>query len=516
MSTSLLIPRKARIFLSCALLLALVPAYALAQDGAQVLALSVRFGTVKNTKQLNEQTLAEVNRLQKLAQEANAAKRYGEALKNMYHGLALMDGQEWSPLNAFRAAVTVKAERTMLEPSQTVRLHIGQFYALDQKVEGSVNLSIAIKTDETAPPIKVLQSTDGPLPDYAANPSDAVLTVPDIPDGNYRLNVTFKPAAGDAISKSIPVRVDRGLSAKVAAAKKRAADLEALLKSKKQEALLSAIATAEYQIGLFDLANAGEINLVRVNFNEALNTANAMLDEISAGKDPLAARRGDFKKAYRSKVDDTLQPYRLFVPSSYDGSKTYPLIIALHGMGGDENSYFDGYANGAFKTAADSHGYIVACPKGRQSASMYVGSAEKDVMDVLAEVERSYQIDPDRVYMTGHSMGGFGTWSVAINHPEVFAAIAPIAGGGNPMEVAKIAQVPALVVHGDADKTVPVARSRTMVAAEKQAGGEVKYIEVPNGSHISIVVPTFNEVFQWFDSHKRKTSDVKAAAAQGK
>lgn len=515
MSTTLL-RRKAQMLFACAVLLAAIPVSALAQDAAQVLAVSVRFGTIKNTKQLNEQTLTEVNRLQKLAQEANAAKHYGEALKHMFHGMALMDGQEWSPFNAFRAAVTVKAERAMLEPSQAVKLHVGQLFELDQKVDGSVNFTITIKTDETAPPIKVLQSLDGPIPDYAVKPYDAVVTIPDVPDGNYRLNITFKPSAGDAISKSIPVRVDRGLSAKAAAAKKRAADIEALLKSKKQDALLSSVATAEYQIGLFDLANAGEINLVRINFNEALANANAMLDQIAAGKDPLAPRRGDFKKAYRSKVDDTLQPYRLFVPTSYDGSKAYPLIIALHGMGGDENSYFDGYANGAFKTAAEAHGYIVACPKGRQSASMYVGTAEKDVMDVLAEVQRSYRIDSDRVYMTGHSMGGFGTWSVAINHPDVFAAIAPIAGGGNPMEIPKVAHIPALVIHGDADKTVPVARSRTMVAAEKQAGGEVKYIEVPNGSHISIVVPTFNEVFDWFDGHKRKSADAKAAAAQGK
>ncbi len=509
--------RYARLFLLGALMLIAVPAASLGQDAAQVLRVSVGFGTLKNTATMSDQTKAEVDRLQRLAQEANAGKRYGDALKHMYRGMALMRGEEWTPAKAFAASLTVKVERAMLEPSQPVSVHIGQLFQLDEKVSGNVSGGIALKADETAPPIKMLQSLDGPLADYYAKPYDASLMIPDVADGNYRISVSFKPAAGDAVTKSIPIRIERGLAAKVAAAKKKAAGIESMLKARKKDALLSSTATAEYQIGLYDLASAGEINFQRINFSDVLSKADAMLDAIAGGADPLAPRRGDFKKAYRSKVDDTLQPYRLFVPASYDGSKALPLIIALHGMGGDENSYFDGYNNGAFKTEAESRGYIVACPKGRNPASMYSGTAENDVMDVLAEMQRAYKIDSERVYLTGHSMGGFGTWSVAINHPDVFAALAPIAGGGNPTDIPKIAHIPALVVHGDDDKTVPVMRSRTMVAAEKQAGAEVKYIEVPKGSHISIVVPTFKDVFEWFDAHKKKAVDAKAAAAsQGK
>ena len=89
-----------------------------------------------------------------------------------------------------------------------------------------------------------------------------------------------------------------------------------------------------------------------------------------------------------------------------------PLVIALHGMGGDENSMFDSYG-GVLKREAERVGFVVACPKGRDSASMYRGSAEQDVMDVLAEVRRDYKIDPNRIYLMGHSMGAYGTWSVA-------------------------------------------------------------------------------------------------------
>jgi len=265
------------------------------------------------------------------------------------------------------------------------------------------------------------------------------------------------------------------------------------------------------------MANAGEISFDRVDFAAEIKEANAILDALDASTDPFATRRGDYRKAYRSRVDNTLQPYRIFVPSSYESSKQAPLIIALHGMGGDENSYFESYAKGAFKVEAERRGYIVACPKGRKPASMYVGDAEKDVMDVVAEVKRDYNIDPDRIYLTGHSMGGFGTWSVAIDHPDVFAALAPISGGVmNPQSMSKIAHVPQLVVHGDNDKTVSVERSRVMVAEGKKLGVEMKYIEVPGGSHVEVVVPTFKDVYDWFDSHRRKTADAKAGAAASK
>ena len=145
---------------------------------------------------------------------------------------------------------------------------------------------------------------------------------------------------------------------------------------------------------------------------------------------------------------------------------------------------------------------------------MYIGDAEKDVMDVIAEMRRDYNIDPDRIYLTGHSMGGYGTWSVAMSHPEVFAALAPVAGGSNnPAGMSKIAHIPQLVVHGDTDPTVSVERSRTMVAAGKKVGAEIKYIEVPGGDHGSVVAPNFPAVFEWFDTHKRRSGAAAGAAA---
>ena len=493
----------------------------LAQDSGQVLRVSVGYGTMKNTPavmaKLTPEARAEVDRLGELARAANGEGKYGDALKHLYHAMALMRGADWTPARALGSAITVKLDTAMLDPGDKVAIRIGQLYALDEKVSaklaGSISL-LKLRGDEAVKDLKILDSID---PDFIAHPLSADVVVPDVEAGNYRVSVRIQIAGGDPIVKNTTVHIERGLASDFGAAKARAAKIQEALKAKHRDALLAAVPSAEYRISFFDLARTGEINFDRLDFRESLKEANLMLDALTAGNDPFAARRGEFKKAYLSKVDSTLQPYQVYVPAAYDKSKVFPLVIALHGMGGDENSIFQAYAQGAFKVEAEKHGYIVACPKGRKPASMYIGDAEKDVMDVIAEMRRDYNIDPDRIYLTGHSMGGYGTWSVAMNHPEVFAALAPISGGANnPAAMSKIAHIPQLVVHGDNDPTVPVERSRVMVATGKKLGAEIKYIEVPGGDHGSVVAPNFPAVFEWFDAHRRRSPEAKAGAAGSK
>jgi predicted peptidase len=124
-------------------------------------------------------------------------------------------------------------------------------------------------------------------------------------------------------------------------------------------------------------------------------------------------------------------------------------------------------------------------------------------MKVLELVRQQYKIDENRIYLMGHSMGGIGTWKIAPKYPDIWAAIAPIAGNGNPATLERIRRVPEIVVHGDDDRTVNVQGSRTMVAKLKELGTEVKYIEVPGGSHGGVVAPNLANIFDFFDSHSK-------------
>src|SRR5207244_2717999 len=239
---------------------------------------------------------------------------------------------------------------------------------------------------------------------------------------------------------------------------------------------------------------------------------------VASGTEPFAGRTGDFKRHYLLDGAGEVLPYHMYVPSAYNGSRAFPLIVALHGLGGTEDSFFDGYEK-RLPALAEQHGYLVAAPLGYRVDGSYgwgLGNppadpntrrtqdlSEQDVMQVLARVKRLYKIDESRIYLMGHSMGAIGTWKIAPKYPDIWAAIAPFSGAGVPDTLERIRTVPEIIVHGDADPTVNVAGSRNMVAKLKALGTEFTYIEVPGGLHSDVVAPNLEAVINFFDAHKK-------------
>src|SRR5262249_15773915 len=204
----------------------------------------------------------------------------------------------------------------------------------------------------------------------------------------------------------------------------------------------------------------------------------------------------------------------LYVPTGYDGSHALPLVVALHGALGDEQSYFSSlYDPAVIKGEAERRGYIIATPTWVSRFS-FGAPAEEDVLRVIKEVQSSYKVDPARVYLTGPSLGAVGVWQMAFDHPELFAAVAPVSGSSPvradalPPLLAKIKTVPAIVVHGSKDGIVPPARSREMVDAAKKTGLQVTYIEVPGADHLTVVGPAFPTIMEFFDKHPRQPSQT--------
>lgn len=503
--------RLIRFVVTVVVLFALTLLPALAQDSSQVLRLSVGFNTLKNSAPMNDEKKKQIAEIEAKAQAANREKRYGDAMRHLTHGITLMRGMTWTPARALTAALQVKTDRVIADPGDVVKLHVTQLFALEEPLVGKLRgqLTIAPAKNKDPQAVKELKPIGEVAGDFLVKPLAVEAKLPALEDGEYVLALILKPAEGETITKTATIHLLRGLAAQQKSLRLRS-DKAASEFSGKPE-LLRALAAVDYQLSIPQLVSAGQITGAR-DFKKEIATAANYLDQITKGQNPLRMMKGDFRWAYRSEVDSTLQPYRVFVPSKYDAAKPMPLVVALHGMGGDENSYFAAYDNGLVKREAEARGYLVVCPKGRGSASMYAGDAERDVMDVIAAMKRDYNVDADRVYLTGHSMGGYGTWSIAPKYPEIFAALAPIAGGGNPQTLSKIKHVPQIVIHGDNDPTVPVERSRVMVKAAQELGIKIKYIEVPGGNHTDIAVPAMKDIFDWFDAHKRQPA-AKAAGA---
>lgn len=221
----------------------------------------------------------------------------------------------------------------------------------------------------------------------------------------------------------------------------------------------------------------------------------------------LSASRGeageDLRLAYRSAIDQTEQPYRLYVPTGCDGKTALPLIVALHGTSGNESTLFDKYGDGAIKRAAEKHGVLLASPFAR-GVTEYCGIGENDVLCVLADVRARYKVDPDRIYVTGHSMGGTGAARLALQHPDLFAASAPLAPAfSHPHLAANAAHVPLWWILGGEDE--PFYLKGVLPGAERTLGqGRPHRISIlPGRGHGDWVPEYFDPVFGWLLKHRR-------------
>jgi len=206
--------------------------------------------------------------------------------------------------------------------------------------------------------------------------------------------------------------------------------------------------------------------------------------------------------------------YLIYLPKDYEAQskKRWPLMLFLHGAGERGTNIAKVAVHGPPKLVKQGRDFpfiIVSpqCPNGERW--------DNDVLlALLDEVGEKYRVDESRVYLTGLSMGGYGAWSLGLTHPERFAAIAPICGGGDPIvlllaDPKKVAATKSLGVwafHGAKDPVVPPAESERMVEALKKSGcKEVELTVYPEAQHDSWT-ETYNnaKLYEWFLAHRRK------------
>lgn len=202
--------------------------------------------------------------------------------------------------------------------------------------------------------------------------------------------------------------------------------------------------------------------------------------------------------------------YLLYLPKDYgkDAGKKWPVLLFLHGSGESGADIEKVKAHGPPKliAAGKEFPFIVVSP---QSPG---GGWNVEVLNnLLDEIIKTHTVDENRIYLTGLSMGGYGTWAWAQDSPKRFAAIAPICGGGMPRRAYAIRNVPIWVFHGAKDPTVPIKEAEDMVAALKNAGAnDVKFTVYPEAGHDSWTATYDNpELYEWFLKHSLSSAEKK-------
>jgi predicted peptidase len=233
------------------------------------------------------------------------------------------------------------------------------------------------------------------------------------------------------------------------------------------------------------------------------------------------------ERSYRFEQAGMDMPYCVYASSKVSADTAAPLIIALHGAGTGPQIM----CNTTIVDLAEARGYIVAAPMGYNERGGYGAPrragrgganaaaapepanvpelSEQDVMNVLAMMREEFNVDDNRIYLMGHSMGGGGTMYLGPKHADIWAAIAPIAGGGGQpgqaesLQRLKAAGVAVIVVHGDADEIVPVQGSRDLAALLQEVGVESRYVELPGVGHGPVINLAQQHIFDFFDGHSR-------------
>jgi poly(3-hydroxybutyrate) depolymerase len=495
-----------------ALILLLAPAALPSQALPSLATLRVGYNTRKATARPEGALKARIDSVDAAINEATRQGRTGEVRRLIAKGTTLLAGRPWTDTTDYASSLVLRSDRVVVDPARPYVVRLEQIYAPSIQLRTGLVAKASLRARGGGGPpaqaaMKQWDAVGGVSRDLRESPHILELDLRAVPDGDYVLTVEVSSPAQPLGSANLSLHIKHGLDSIVAR-----------LEDAAKRAPENVRSDVLYPLDRMRHVNVGRIELRTFDPARDFAAADSIAVAARSGTNPFATRTGDFKRHYPLDSADEIMPYRVYVPTRYTSSRPFPLVIALHGLGGTEDSFFSSYS-GVFPRLAEERGYLVAAPLGYRVDGWYgwgVGNppadpearrvqqlSEADVMHVLALMRRQYNVDSTRIYLMGHSMGAIGTWRMAPKFPDIWAAVGAFSGAGTPATLERIRHVPNFVVHGDADATVNVEGSRAMVAKMKELGIEVRYIEVPGGNHTNVVVPNAAAMFDFFDAHRK-------------
>lgn len=254
-----------------------------------------------------------------------------------------------------------------------------------------------------------------------------------------------------------------------------------------------------------------------------------------AGQTGAERVEGYLERAYFCRTDGSPQPYFVRLPDDYRADRAWPLILFLHGYVSDTSKVTPWVLPATQWKLATDRGAILVMPHGRRNSD-FLGIGEVDVLRVIEEMQRFYRVDPDRIMLTGCSMGGYGAWAVGLRHPSRFASLGLISGQtdfftwerrardevrfkswcilqNNPLDLAVNARwLPTLVQHGELDNLVPTVHSKLILPVLQGLGYDVRYDEYKDqGHYIYWTDEPFTKLFEFVAPRQRVAAPVRVS-----
>lgn len=209
--------------------------------------------------------------------------------------------------------------------------------------------------------------------------------------------------------------------------------------------------------------------------------------------------------------------YLVYLPKEYgtDSSHKWPLVVFLHGAGerGQDLKVVQRFGLPRQASEGEQLPFILTSPQ----CPTELHWTPEQVVKLVENVSNRFSVDRDRVYLTGYSMGGFGTWATACYDPNRFAAIAPLSGGGEPSQAKRLVNLPIWAFHGEKDEVVSLDASKQMVDAVRKCGGHVNFTVYPGLGHWICDLPYHDKQFyEWLLAQRRERKSTTGEKDGGK
>jgi poly(3-hydroxybutyrate) depolymerase len=472
----------------------------------------------------------------------------------------------------FAQSLALRPDRIVADPTHPAMVWLAQSSPVTYSSRGPLRLTMTLRPADAGAAVKELGETLILGGNLAEHPFPISINLQGVVDGSYAYAAELRD--GDTLIErfDVPIRLVAGLDEQHAIVERRLARIQGHDSAKASIRypfdLARVINSGKRVFGSsstnpeFGLSQAGEPTLY--DFTTGLKKSAALLTALERGKDPVWRRGGETVRHYYMREADEILPYHVFVPSTWNGKSTLPLVFILHGNSRDQDFYFDRDGRVIPRTA-EKHGYLVVAPLGYAPNAGYnyvpygrpaigprgragalttpqefgpaaaggvQGTAngrggrtgfggvngsvtpallrsewsEQDAMHVLALIKEEYPVDPRRTFLFGYSAGGQGAHYLGPKFAETWAAIA--IGGSNAAPAAtypfpRLATVPMMIFVG-ANDTPNLAPSRAMTQALKEHGVDAVLKEYPGANHDSAPSAATPDIFDFFDAHPRR------------